>query len=141
MGTLPQMGLRDSPHQCLDVLGFAHPQTQVDCQRLSTQTVQRHRLTNRLHDRPQILNAHIYTQLDFKQLKTEKCILKPPMLQQQKLYSKSEFSNCGAIGPRPILLKVYVLTLPCFCINWLCSENKVDESFTFHLQGDSRYIY
>lgn len=78
MSTLPQMGLRDSPHHCLDVLGFAHPQTQVDCQRLSTQTVQRHRLTNRLHDRPQILNAHIYTQVDFNQLKTEKCILKPP---------------------------------------------------------------
>ena len=55
---LPQVGLGNSPHHRLDMLGLAHPQTQVNCQRLSAQTVQRHRLTNRLHDGPQVVDSH-----------------------------------------------------------------------------------
>lgn len=61
MRALPQMRFGNSPHHRLNVLSFAYPQTQVHCQRLSAQTVQRHRLANRFDNRPQIVNTHSYS--------------------------------------------------------------------------------
>lgn len=109
---VPQVGFGDSPHHCLDMLGLAHPQTQVNSQRLSAQTIQRHRLSNGLDDRPQVVDSHNDTEDWFDVKRVKMCRNVNP--KRHKTGRVEAFKQWRRLGCVPIHLPSlhYALSLP-----------------------------